>query len=419
MAKGFKLTQTTVEAATCSPGKRDMLLFDSETRGFGMRVTAKGTKTFLAQYATPTGKRRAVLGTFGAVTVEGARKLAKVILGKVAAGADPVADLRQKVEAAKAAKVEAAFTFKAMVEEWAKARADDRRSSYLREAVACLTRNLPAWQGRPASGITVTDAVRALDAVKANKGVVAANRTQAYASAAFGWAVKRQRLVANPMRGIERAGRELARERVLMAEELGAIWRGCDGLGAALAGCVRILMLTLARRDEVASMRWAELDSPSDPTVWTLPRERAKNGKAHVVPLSEPARAIIRSMPMIANNPHVFAGQGGKPISAFSWAKAEIIATMTEAGATLPDWRFHDFRRSGVTALADRGFAPHVCDRLLNHTTGAIRGVAAVYQRAEFMKERTAALDAWAALVIAAAEGREEPDNVVPLKRAS
>ncbi len=63
----------------------------------------------------------------------------------------------------------------------------------------------------------------------------------------------------------------------------------------------------------------------------------------------------------------------------------------------MPGWKYHDFRRSGVTALADLGFAPHVCDRLLNHVTSTIQGVAAVYQRAEFLAERKAALEAWAA----------------------
>ena len=66
------------------------------------------------------------------------------------------------------------------------------------------------------------------------------------------------------------------------------------------------------------------------------------------------------------------------------------------------------------------GFAPHVCDKLLNHITGAIQGVAAVYQRAEFLTERKAALDAWASTVLAAAEGREATgDNVVTLRAAS
>ena len=177
-------------------------------------------------------------------------------------------------------------------------------------------------------------------------------------------------------------------------------------------------------------MQWGELDSVDAPTTWTLPRERAKNGRAHVVHLSEPVRAILRAMPRIQGNPFVFAAGRprrptdgskepvAKPISAFALAKNEIAAALVETGYELPDWRFHDFRRAGVTALADMGFAPHVCDRLLNHVTGAIQGVAAVYQRAEFLTERKAALDAWGALVMAAAEGKKPAGNVVQMAKA-
>src|SRR5450432_694400 len=113
---------------------------------------------------------------------------------------------------------------------WSKAREGDRRPSYLREAYACLKRNLPQWKDRPAGSITLVEAVRALDAIKADKGTVAANRTLAYGRAAYGWAVKRQHVPVNPLRGIERPGKEISRERVLDAEELGAIWGACDKL---------------------------------------------------------------------------------------------------------------------------------------------------------------------------------------------
>jgi hypothetical protein len=76
----------------------------------------------------------------------------------------------------------------------------------------------------------------------------------------------------------------------------------------------------------------------------------------------------------------------------------------------------HDFRRAGVTALADMGFPPHVCDRLLNHVTGTISGVAAVYQRAKFLTERTAALDAWGAFVLRAGNCKAAPENIVTLR---
>jgi integrase len=420
MPKVFKLTQRTVEALGCPPGRKDSLVFDGELRGFGVRCTSGGGKVFLAQYSVPAGKRRIRIGPFGVLTAEEARREALGILGSVARGGDPFLDTRAKAEAARQAKADDAYTFGRLVEAWALAREGDRRASYLREAVACLTRNLPEWQNRPAGKITIAEAVAALDGLKARKGAVAANRTLAYARAAYSWAVKRQRLKTNPMKGIERPGREKPRERVLAPSELGAIWRASGEItNPMFAAFVRVLMLTLQRREEVGAMQWAELDDPQDPKLWTVPGERAKNGKAHLVHLSEPVRATLRALPAVKGNQHVFAGRQGKPISAFGFAKDAITTTLEKEGVLIEDWRFHDFRRAGVTALAGKGFAPHVCDRLLNHITGSIQGVAAIYQRHEFLAERKSALDAWAALVLAAADRREPAVNVVSLVRVA
>jgi hypothetical protein len=161
----IKLTHRVVEAAKCPPGRKDVLLFDAVTPGFGLRVTAAGSRVFLAQYTTPVGKRRVPLGPFGKLTVEQARRAALVMLGEAASGADPFADRKARADEAKRAQVDAAYTFGTMVDRWAAAREGDRRPSYLREAVACLQRNVPDWLDRPASGITLSEAVRALDAL--------------------------------------------------------------------------------------------------------------------------------------------------------------------------------------------------------------------------------------------------------------
>ena len=416
--KDFKLTISTVEAATCPPNKKDVLLFDTKTRGFGLRVSKSGSKTFIAQFRSANGVRRVVIGPFGVLAPEQARQKAKVILGAAADGRDIIAERKAAETAAKQEAADAAFTFGVMVKQWAAARNGDRRSSYLDEAVKCCTRNLPDWQDRPAGSITTREAVRELDAIKAAKGIVTANRTLAYARAAFSWAHGRQMIESHPMKGIEKPGRETTRERVLTPAELGAIWRGTEGLSLLTRGYLRTLMLTMQRREEVAGMQWSELSE--DGASWTLPGTRAKNGRASIVHLSEAVRETIAKMPRIKGNPYVFAGRKeGVSIRGFNSAKANLDAAMKGAGDTIPAWSFHDFRRSGVTMLAGMGFAPHVCDRILNHITGTIQGVAAVYQRHEFLAERKAALDAWAALILSAAEGKPKAENVLQFREAA
>jgi integrase len=181
-------------------------------------------------------------------------------------------------------------------------------------------------------------------------------------------------------------------------------------------------------------MAWGEI--AADLSTWTQPGERTKNGKPHVVHLAAPARAILRELLGVTDRERapdlppadqlVFGLSRNRPITAFSWIKRElegvIAAELDERpqkgrkGAAKPaPWVMHDFRRSGVTWLAGAGFPPHVADRLLNHVGGTISGVAAVYQRGEFLAERKAALDAWAEHVMACAEGREMPAKVTRL----
>ena len=244
-----------------------------------------------------------------------------------------------------------------------------------------------------------------------------ANRMMAYARACYGWAVKASLLAENPFAGLPPPGREVARDRVLSTEEVRAVWRAAGTLAGVHGAFVQFLLLTLQRRDDVAGATWSEFSR--DGTSWMIPAERAKNGRAHFVHLAPEAQAVLTTLPrkkakagQTAGELHVFALLGGGKLTAFSAIKRRLDAAITteeakvaaEAGRDpepMPPWTFHDFRRTGVTALAGLGFAPHVCDRLLNHVTGSIQGVAAVYQRAEFLAERKAALEAWAGWVTA------------------
>jgi integrase len=422
-----RLTEAFVENVTCPPGKKDRLIFDRDLPGFGLRVGQNGSKTFIVQFNVRGGKRRMAIGAFGTVTPDKARRHAKSLLGAVAAGQDPVAQRRAEAAAATAKEAadkvkaaEEAYTVRTLFSNWQDAREGDRRSSYLKLATAALNRHFPKWLDRPAASITTAEAVRELDRIKRDAGGVAANRVLSYGRAAYGWAVKRQALPSNPFAGVEAPSGEKSRDRVLAPDELGGVWRAAAGLSQPYSEFVRLLLLTLQRREEVAGMRWSELSA--DLMTWTIPKERSKNGRAHIVHLAPPAQAILREIPHRKGCAFVFPAASGRPITAFSAAKRQLdlkmAAERAEAGEphATEGWTFHDFRRAGVTALAGMGFPPHVCDRLLNHVTGSIQGVAAVYQRQEFLAERKAALEAWAALVTRAAEGEAAAENVVALR---
>jgi integrase len=231
------------------------------------------------------------------------------------------------------------------------------------------------------------------------------------------------RVAANPCTGVWRPGPPPARERVLTPAELRAFWAATDRVGEPFGAALKLLLLTGARRDEVAGMRKQELSE--DGATWTLPGERTKNHRAHVVPLPPLAQRILADVPHI-EGPFVFTTTGKKPISGFSRMKARLDGLMLAAAqeqakaagrvpdaVSIPPWRVHDLRRSAATGMAELGIAPHIVEACLNHVSGARAGVAGVYNRATYAAEKETALMRWAAHVEALVSG--QPSNVVSL----
>jgi integrase len=408
-----RFTDKIVAALACPPGRKDVLMFDDALRGFAVRITAAGGRSFLFQYTLSGTRRRLPLGEFGTVTTAAARKQAELFRGQVAAGRDPWAERRvavavQRVDVTTVGDIVAAWVDKVLAH---------RRAAYRRDATNRLANYYADWLARPAASITRADVIARVDRLEVERGLVSARRGLAYARTCFNWAVKRGVLTTSPFTDVPLPGREIPRERVLDDHELGALWRATERLPVIHGACVKLLILTAQRRTETAGMRWAEL--ASDFGTWTVPASRTKNGRAHVVHLAEAGRVILRLLPQQLGHPCVFPGSAERPITAFAWIKETLDAAITaELGAPLPRWVFHDLRRSAVTALARMGFAPHVCDKLLNHTGGTISGVAAVYQRHQFLPERAAALEAWAKHVLTCAAGEVGAGNVVQLRGA-
>jgi integrase len=245
----------------------------------------------------------------------------------------------------------------------------------------------------------------------------------AYARAAFHWAEKRGKVPGNPFYGLPISAGATVRERVLSDAELTEMWAATDTLGYPFGPFFKLLTLTLQRRAEVAGMRWSEM--ADDLSIWTIPGSRMKNGKPHDIHLAEAARAIMREMPRVEGCDLVFTTTGKTPISGLSKAKLALDRAIIKARSyateksgrkpsTLMPWRLHDLRRSGVSTLARLGFDSIVVDKILAHQPAKLLGVASVYQRHDFARERVAALDAWAAHITGTAVG-----NVVPLHGAA
>jgi integrase len=218
----------------------------------------------------------------------------------------------------------------------------------------------------------------------------AANKALKSIKTFLSWCVGRAILDQSPAEGIPLPTKEVARDRILDDRELADVILAARKMGGPYGGIVDLLALTGQRREEVAQMTWDELDLSQ--RNWVIPKSRTKNKKAHIVHLSDQALAVLKRQ----NRPGalVFSLLGQKPFQEFSKAKRELDRLSGVTG-----WRIHDLRRTCVSGMARLGIAPHVADKILNHQSGTISGVAAVYQRHEFLAERKQALDRWGAHV--------------------
>lgn len=219
----------------------------------------------------------------------------------------------------------------------------------------------------------------------------------------FGWCVEEGLLSASPVEGTRSPPAPASRDRVLSDDELRLVWTAAGQMSKPFGPMFRLLILTGQRRDEVAKLRWSELDL--DDATWLLPASRAKNSKQHAVPLSPTAIELIKGLPRLTDSEteqpseFVFTTNARTAVSGFSKAKARLdalICNLAQAEGFGPTpWRIHDLRRTVASNLARLGQPIHIVEAILNHRSGTISGVAAVYIRHEFAEGKRRALSVW------------------------
>jgi integrase len=407
-----KLTDLFVERVK-PPARGRVEYYDASFPGLALRVTKSGAKSWCLFYLVKGLHRRLTIGSYPAIKPQMARREAQAALDRVREGVDPVDEKRARRDT----RPPEADTFGAVATDYLERhlRANRRPSTY-EEARRDLGHDaLPKWRNRPIASITRGNVIDLVDGIVARGAGVMANRTLARLRALFNWAVEKERLVASPIGRMKLPTQEEDRDRVLTDDEIRWFWHACEKIGPPFGSLFRLLLLTAQRREEVAAMTWSEVDV--DKSVWEIPRDRTKNGRAHEVQLSEAAVAVLRTLQRIDGIELVFTTTGETPVSGFSKAKRRLDAAMlAHKGNAIPEWTLHDLRRTATSGMARMNFPPHVCDKILNHVGGTISGVAAVYNKFAYLDERRAALEAWGRYV----EGlvTPAPANVITLHKA-
>ena len=302
-----RITKRLVDAATPVPG-RDIWLWDSEIKGFGLRVRSSGRKSYVVEYRPGAGgrsapKRRHTIGIHGSPwTPDTARDEARRILGLVTQGQDPSVERT-------AARKRDGDTVEDFIALFIDRYARNRQKSW-RETERVFGRDvIPAIGRKQLDEVTRQDIVHLLDDI-AERGPVMANRTLAYTRRFFNWCVERGYTAANPCAGLKPFGTNGSRERVLSDDELAQVWHAAEQCSAVWSPIVKLLILTGQRRTEVAEMRWPEIDL--DAGTWTLPSDRTKNKRSHEVPLTDSAVVLINDIPPLEYD----AGGGGAVLCA-------------------------------------------------------------------------------------------------------
>ena len=416
----FKLTNDTVRTLPAK-ASGDAIYPDSDNRngvpGLYLRVRAGGSRTFIIQWRQGQFQRRSTIGKAGVLTLDEARKAARKLLVGIDEGRDPIV-LKAK------ARTDNSQLFLPLAEQYLAHRSKDMKPLSLDQCSRHLKMYWKPFHKLPLAKIERATVAAELRTIIRERGPVAADRCRSTLSAFFAWCIGEGYAETNPVVGTNKASKSKGRERVLTDEELVLIWNAAPDTD--YGNVVKLLMLTAQRRDEIADLQFAELtlSGKLDECQIELPAERTKNSRPHVVPLSAPAVEILKAIPQRDDRDYVFGGGAGG-FSGFSRAKDSLdarIAELLPKGKEMEHWTLHDLRRTAATRMGDQmGVVPHVTEAVLNHVSSVQSGkagVAGVYNKAVYGKEKRAALNLWAGhlmTLLAQAEGA----NVVQMRPAA
>lgn len=399
-------------------GKRYEVM-DAVVSSFGVRVTDKGKRTFflIGRFGGNNNPVRRALGDYGAITLEQARDKARTWISLNQKGTDP------KIEEARAKQAELRkqrTSFSSVAEDYLARRVVRHRSK------AATTREIRVelvarWAERPITEITRADVINLVEKIADRPAPYSAHLILGHIRALFNWAIARGTygLEASPCDRLHPADiipAKKHRQRVLTDPELAALWRATERIGYGLLGypfgpLYQLLLLTGARKSEIAAARWGELDLNKN--VLVIPPERFKSDATHLIPLSANARAIVDGLPRFSAGDYLFSNTLGKtPVANVSNAKDRLDALMAEElGGHIPPWVTHDIRRTVRTRLSELRVSHDTAEMIVGH---AKKGLARVYDQHTYEPEMREALEQWAAKLRSIVT--PPPPNVVPMR---
>jgi integrase len=404
----MNLTDHEIKKLMLSPDDPDgKIWFDDKLSGLGVRVYRSGRKTWLYQFRLAGRSYKYEIGSTAKVLPSKARNDAKVAAGHVANMVNPL-DLRRQAEE------KHKDEFGELVDEYLKEKLQPiksnkkpmRQRSY-NEVERHLKVHCRDFDHRPIRSITQRDVTSLYKKIAKKNGPGAASHTWSSLRAFMHWAMRQGALDNNVAALYDGGGAGEQRDRTLFDAEIAIVWKAC--VDDQFSRIIKILLLTGARRDEVGHMHLSELDLANK--KWLLPADRSKNGREHLVPLSEAAADMLTAT-VGTREAFVFGYGKERGFSGWSKAKKALDKRIAEAGPNIKHWTLHDLRRTFASGLQRLKIDPHIVEACLNHAPPKLQRN---YQTYDYEPEKRAALARWASHVDAVVNGKTI-DNVVSLR---
>jgi integrase len=370
-----------------NPTERKEEYWDTFTKGLVLRVAPTGHKSWCFAYRVKgvAGQQRLTFGGFPDITVAAAREIVRTYREDIARGIDPKAK-REEQLMEQYLKEQEAITVEKMSEDFIEKYAKPKNRGWKATQGLFKKHIIPELGRMPVKDVQRKDVIKLLDKIKASPYPHPANHVLVALRKMYNWAIERDELQSNPCYKISKPIATNERERVLSESEIKALWKACDTIGYPYGPMFKLLLLTGARRSEIAELEWRHIDLKDK--VIRLPASMIKANRSHDIPLSDIAVAILEALPRF-KGPYVFSSTfGQKAVNCFTKAKDKFDETMGS-----DDWRIHDIRRTCATGMAEAGVPIYTISRILNHAEG---GVTRLYARHSYLNEKRAALDLWA-----------------------
>jgi integrase len=353
MSTGQKLTKRFVESIPADADK-EILIWDPELRGFGVRIFPTGRRTYFVQYRNQFGgTRRKKIGVHGVITAELARDEAKKLLGEVAKGEDPSSEHK---------KIKLKPSFIELSQEYLEVYAEpNKRPKSLREDQKMLKNIvLPRLGNKKVEEVTAHDIQHLHHQLRDTPYM--ANRVRALLSKMFNLAVQWGWCPKNPVEGVQKY-QEHKRERWLNDEELQRLYEVLDSYhNPSVANAIRLLILTGSRRNEVLSATWDQFDLEKG--IWTKPAHTTKQKKMEHLPLSSQVIYLLKNMKKKAITNLLFPGK----VEGASLQDIKKAWNTIRNRAGLSEVRLHDLRHTHASHLVSSGLSLSIVGKLLGHT---------------------------------------------------